>query len=93
MKNAIIITLSLIILALTNPSKGQYTAWANGNIIDRQEGIMSLISDATTSLTTVTKDLYVATVFTTYYGGNEIKVLGIAGKFISFRDLKREVFW
>jgi len=89
MKNAIIILLTLIVLTLTNPSKAQYTAWANSN----SQGIMSLLSDARTSLTTVSDDLYVATVFTTYKDGEEIKVLGILGKFIEFGDLKREVFW
>ena len=93
MKNTIIIVLALIILTLTNPSKSQYTAWANGNIVNRSEGIIGLLSDARTSLTTISEDYYIATVFTTFRDGEKIKVLGIAGSFIDFRDLKKEVLW
>jgi len=94
MKNAIIIILALAILTLTNPSKSQYTAWAKEEIVEKSSNsIMTYLGGPIIGLTTVSKDFLVGTVYTTFYDGKEIKTLGMLGNFISFRDLKKEVFW
>jgi len=90
MKGLAIITAILIAMASTNPPRSDYVAWAKDKAIERsapglESGLVYFLGSPLINSVTTSKDLYFGTIFTTYYGDDEITTLGVMNQFIPLK--------
>lgn len=83
----VLIALILVILANTNPPKSSYVAWANDKIMEKstsglESGLISLFGNPLIDATTISRNSYFYTVFTTTIGGKKVTTLGLFNQFI-----------
>lgn len=87
MKKIIIALLILILLAVTNPSKEDYTAWLQEKIEAKTEnpimkGVVNLFGDSIIKNATTTKNFIVFSIYDVSLNGKKVKILGALKNFI-----------
>jgi len=90
MKRLAILAVVLVVMAATNPPRSDYVLWAKDKVMERstsglESSLVSLFGNPLISSTTTSKDLYFGTIFTTYYGDDEITTLGVMNQFIPLK--------
>jgi hypothetical protein len=86
----ILFALLLIILAITNPSKGDYVSWLKEEAISRsdnslEQGMIEVLGAAVIDASTETSNFVVFSVFETNLGNNTIIAIGVANNFIPIK--------
>jgi hypothetical protein len=89
MKKLAIALLVLILLAVTNPSREDYTAWLQEKIEAKTEnpvmkGLVTLFGESFIENATTTQDFIIFTIYHVSFDGKKIKILGILKNFIPF---------
>jgi hypothetical protein len=86
----ILFTLLLIILSITNPSKGDYISWLKEKAISRsdnylEQGMIEVLGASVIDASTETSNFIVFSVFETNIGNNTIIAIGVANNFIPIK--------
>ncbi len=87
MKKLAIALLVLILLAVTNPSKEEYTAWLQEKIEAKTEnsimkGVVSLFGESIIENATTTQNFIIFSIYNVSLDGKKIKILGVFKNFI-----------
>ena len=95
MTRFLILLAVLMLLISTNPSKTEYTAWANTKEYTLEPGSVSglayMVDDKVIDMKTTSKNLFVATVYTTTYGVDKSTSIGVLNNFVTVP--KKERMW
>jgi len=85
LKKLILVILAITLIA-TNPNKADYIDYTKQRIIGHSpSALVSMFTDPLIDKTTTERNLLLATVYRTKFGGNEVTTLGIGGKFIPLK--------
>lgn len=95
MTRFLVILAVLMILISTNPSKTEYAAWANTKEYTLEPGFVNglayTVDDKVIDMITTSKNLYIATVYTTTYGADKSTSIGVLNNFVTLP--KKERMW
>lgn len=83
MRKLIWAAFALVLLA-TNPSKESYIDHVKSDI-GIKSGLVSFFADPLIDKTTTEHNLYLGTIYTTYYGDRKVTTLGVLNKFIPLK--------